>query len=68
MSENKYGTELTELIAIRGDEPKYMGASDDAEGVRLYRFPDGMEVIETNAGIVTEDMEGFAEARTACMI
>lgn len=59
-----YGSEMTDLIRERGEEPALVGvqnASHDA--MRLYRFSDGFEVIETNAGVCGEADDGFAEAR-----
>lgn len=62
------GRELQDLVAERNETPKLIGATneghDDAE---LYRFRDGTEVIVTNAGLVTDDAEGWSELRTACV-
>jgi hypothetical protein len=52
--------ELQALIAERSETPEFVGQVADAE---LYRFSDGTEVIVTNAGLVAEDEEGFAELR-----
>lgn len=64
-----YGLELTALIAERGEEPELLaveGSGHDA--CRLYRFSDGTDVVETNAGLVGEDDEGFDKLRRFLMI
>lgn len=56
--------ELSNLVAIRGETPKLVATqavSHDA--AELYRFSDGTEVITTNAGLVTDGDDGFAELR-----
>lgn len=56
--------EMQALITERNETPKLVGTQDVShDAAELYRFSDGTEVIETNAGLVTEDDEGFAELR-----
>ena len=52
--------EMLELISLRGETPAMVAANDECQ---LWRFADGTEVILHNAGISSEDDEGFAEAR-----
>lgn len=62
-----HGNELTALIAERGEEPQQIGhGSMEGDGFTLFRFADGTEVIETNAGLVTEDEDGFASLKHCC--
>jgi hypothetical protein len=59
----QHGLELTKLIEERGEEPTTAGFGTlpplrqglRSEGFTLFRFSDGTEVIETNAGLVTDD-------------
>lgn len=66
----QHGVELTKLIADRGgEEPEQIGhgvAPTGGDGFTLFRFSDGTEVIETNAGLVNEDDEGFAGIKHCC--
>lgn len=56
--------ELQALIAERNETPKLVGTQNVShDAAELYRFGDNTEVIVTNAGLVTEDTEGFAELR-----
>jgi hypothetical protein len=55
------GLELQALIAERDEAPTLFGVGDD--GCELWTFEDGTEVIVTNAGLVTDDADGFAELR-----
>lgn len=55
---------LRELIAERGESPVLVGVQDvPHDACELYRFSDGTEVIVTNAGVVAEGEDGFAEMR-----
>jgi len=54
----QHGHELSELIQLRGEEPQQIGHGvlpTGGDGFTLFRFADGTEVIETNAGLVTEE-------------
>lgn len=67
----QHGLELTKLIEDRGgEEPEQIGRGCgvpmDSDGFTLFRFADGTEVIETNAGLVTEDEDGFASLKHMC--
>jgi hypothetical protein len=66
----QHGLELSKLIEERGEEPEQIahgsGILSNADGFTLFRFSDGTEVIETNAGLVTEDAEGFQSLRHCC--
>jgi hypothetical protein len=66
----QHGLELTRLIEERGEEPAQVahgsGIPTDSDGFTLFRFSDGTEVIETNAGLVTEDADGFASLKHMC--
>ncbi len=70
MNATQHGLELRDLIAERGEEPKLIGHGSgipsNADGFTLFRFSDGTEVIETNAGLVTEDEDGFASLKHMC--
>lgn len=57
---------MRELIQLRGEEPTFVGTNDaDHDGVTLWEFADGTEVLETNAGIETDYSTGFAATRDA---
>ena len=56
--------ELQALISERNETPVRVGSADALE---LFRFADGTEVIVTNAGLVTEDAEGWAHLREKVM-
>ena len=57
--------ELQNLIAERNETPTLVGTQNAPhDTAELYRFADGTEVIVTNAGLVTDDANGFAELRT----
>jgi hypothetical protein len=66
----QHGLELSKLIEERGEEPEQVGHGSgvptNADGFTLFRFSDGTEVIETNAGLVTEDDDGFAGLKHMC--
>jgi len=67
----QHGNELSKLIEERGEEPVQVahgsGVPTGADGFTLFRFADGTEVIETNAGLVTEDAgDEFASLRHMC--
>jgi hypothetical protein len=70
MSTIQHGYELTKLIQERGEEPQLIGygygVPSNSDGFTLFRFSDGTEVIETNAGLATEDDEGFASLKHMC--
>lgn len=53
--------EMRDLISLRGETPDLVGTHDD--GTELYCFQDGTEIMLTNAGVVTDDADGFAELR-----
>jgi hypothetical protein len=60
--------ELQALIAERNETPEFIGATNEGhDDSELYRFSDGTEVIVTNAGLLSEHEEGWAELRDACM-
>lgn len=64
----QYGLELRDMIAERGEEPTLVGVETaQHDALRLYRFSDGTEVIESNAGLHHEDDAGFQEARAAIL-
>jgi hypothetical protein len=64
----EHGRELAELISLRNEEPTQVaGGSAGGDGFTLFRFADGTEVIETNAGLVTEDCEDFATLKHCCI-
>jgi hypothetical protein len=57
-------TQLQDLASIRGETPVLVGTQNVShDAAELYRFGDGTEVIVTNAGLVAEDEDGFAELR-----
>lgn len=56
--------ELQALIAERNETPTRVAGIDNAE---LFRFGDNTEVIVTNAGLVTDDVEGWSELRAEIM-
>jgi hypothetical protein len=60
-SEGNGSLELRALVAERAEDPIYSGSDND--GNELWRFPDGTEVISTNAGLCTTEDPGFAEVR-----
>jgi hypothetical protein len=69
MSQIQHGRELTQLIVERGEEPEQIGhgvAPTGGDGFTLFRFADGTEVIETNAGLITEDDDGFSGIKHCC--
>lgn len=59
--------ELADLIADRNETPELVGTGTGGDAPELYRFGDGTEVVVTNAGLVTEDADGFADLRTAIL-
>jgi hypothetical protein len=64
----RYGAEFLALIVSRGEEP-YLESVQNVphDAAELYQFEDGTEVIQTNAGLVTEGNAGFAELKAACL-
>ena len=56
--------ELMTLCRDRDEVPHLVAQSNGGE---LYRFEDGTEVIVTNAGLATEDDQGFAELRASIL-
>jgi hypothetical protein len=58
--------EMRNLVAERNETPEFVaaGSGSGADSPELFRFADGTEVIVTNAGLVTEDADGFAELRS----
>lgn len=65
----QHGLELSRLIEERGEEPGQVAhgcGPTSADGFTLFRFADGTEVIETNAGLVTEHDENFASLKHMC--
>jgi hypothetical protein len=68
-----YGRDMQSMMADRrGEEPEVIGhgsgVPSNTDGFTLFRFSDGTEVIETNAGIVTEDDDGFASLKHMCQM
>jgi hypothetical protein len=71
MGEIQHGLELSKLIEERGEEPVQVahgcGVPTDSDGFTLFRFSDGTEVIETNAGIVSDDAgDDFLSLKHMC--
>lgn len=67
----QHGLELTRLIKERGEEPTLIGHGSGmpsgSDGFTLFRFSDGTEVIETNAGLVTDDAgDDFLSLKHMC--
>lgn len=60
-SEGSRSREMDAVVRERGEDPTFLG--DDDDGNELYEFGDGSQVIITNAGVVSEDADGFTEAR-----
>jgi len=58
-------SQLEELIALRGEEPVLVaqGGTSNHDGMTLYRFPDGVEVIDTNGDLISEADDGFEEVK-----
>lgn len=60
-----FGNAMKEIISLRNNEqPQQVAAGDE---VTLWRFSDGFEVIETNAGAVSEGEDGFEELKSSIM-
>lgn len=70
MATTQHGAELTALVAERNEEPTLIahgtGIPTETDGFTLFRFSDGTEVIETNAGLVAENAEEFTSLKHCC--
>ena len=60
-AEGTRSREMAEAIRSHGNDPVFVGA--DATGNELYQFADTTEVVVTNAGLVTDGADGWAELR-----
>ena len=61
---DSFGNAMREIIALRQEIPETVAVQDAShDAAVLYRFADGAEVIETNAGTVAEGDDGFSDLR-----